>query len=620
MEIGLDFETLLIAPGLQAPPPVCLQVSTGPEPSDAEVIPTPEARGVFLELLRSEHILVWHNGAYDLACAIAWWGCADEVLAAYDAGRIQDTMLFERVAEISGSAKKKLSLDALWEYYGLGTLPKDPLIRLSYGPLLDQPLSAYSPAQITYARDDAAAVLRLRAAQKKRHPHVRDEDVGALARKALWLQCTAAYGMRTAGGSIEALRSAAQEQLGRLRGYAQELGVIRPDGSRNMAVLKALITDAYHGSPPMTSKPREKKGAKPRVKPWVPNVKTSAAVLEESGDARLKLLAEYGEWSSVENMALPAFERGVTEPIHTRFSFADTTRVNSSKPNLLNIRKAAGIRECFVAREGHVFISIDHTGLENVALAQVLVTYLRDHRLAEFLNGGGDLHCKTGAEIHDCTYEQALALHAADDPAFSGSRSAAKPVNFGRPGGAGWRTLQLIARAMYGMTWSETQTKSYIKAWERAVPAGPAYHDWVKRHPKNKDGWFAIPIPGTGITRRWVPFCAAANCGFQGLGTVVEQEVGWSMLRERLTPGSVLSQCAQVLFVHDEFIWEVPTDLVTEAGQRLEWHMTQAPAVRRLLPDLEIKAEAKAMTCWSKHARRIVRDGALIPWSPEAPR
>jgi len=615
VEIGCDFETMLIAPGLAAPPPVCVSVALSP--TEGEVVPTPEARAEFLRLLRDpEIVLVGHNFIFDLLCSVAWWDCSAEVLAFLEADRLVDTMVYERVAEIQGSPRKKLALDSLWEYYGLGALPKG-LVRLSYGPLLNRPLSEYSTEQIQYSVDDSTAVLQLLAAQRKRHPDVRQADVADLCRKLFWLNRTAAFGMRTSPDRIDGLRAAAEEHLGELRGAAEALGVVRPNGTKNIKVLRDLVTEAYDGRPPMTQPPRAKKGAKPRKKPWVPNVRTSSSVLTESGDPRLQAIAEYGEWSAVQNMVLPAFESGTYQPIHTRFSLADTTRVNSSGPNLLNIRSAEGIRECFIPRGGYVFVDIDHTGLENVALAQVLVSKLRDHRLADFLNGGGDLHCKTGAEIHHCTYEQALALHADEEPAFEKSRKNAKWVNFGRPGGAGWRTLQYIARQMGKVSWTEHETKSYIKAWERAVPAGPMYHDWVKNHPQNAQGWFQVQIPGTTIQRRWVPFCAAANNGFQGLGTVVESKVGWSMLREHLTPGTVLSGCYPVLFVHDEFIFEVPEELVTQAAERLVWHMTQAPEVRALLPDVEIKADPKAMRFWSKKARRIIRNGELIPW-PEA--
>jgi hypothetical protein len=611
MLVAIDFETLLIAPGLQAPPPVCMSVATSV--TDGFVVPTPAARDAFVGLLRDPGVtLIGHNLAYDLCCAIAWWDCAAEVVAALEADRVLDTMLAERLAEIGGATKKgSLALDKVHEYYGLGELPKG-LVRVSYGPLLDQPLAAYSAEQIKYAVDDSLAVLRVRARQVARHRDVHDADVAALLRKLVWLTASRNYGMRTSPDRISGLGKTAAEHLEGLRRDATILGVLRPDGTKNMAVLRGLISEAYGGRPPMTTKPKEKKGAKPRKKAFVPQVKTGGSVLEESGDPRLQAIADLGEWLAVERMVLPAYSRGTYEPIHTRYTFADTTRVNSSSPNLLNVRRAVGIRECFHPRPGYVFISIDHGGLENATLAQCMIWFLGDRRLADFINDGGDLHCKTGSEIYGCTYDEALAYHAQEYAPFEEARGAAKPVNFGRPGGAGWKTLQFIARSIYGLTWSEVQTKQYIRAWERAVPAGPAYHDWVNRRPQDREGKYTIQIPGTTITRRGVTFCSAANNGFQGLGTVVEGEVGWSMFRERMTPGSVLSACAHVLFVHDEHIWEVPESLVTEAGERLAWHMTEVP--RRLMPAVKLTAEAKAMRYWSKKAKRIVKNGELIPW------
>jgi DNA polymerase I-like protein with 3'-5' exonuclease and polymerase domains len=368
----------------------------------------------------------------------------------------------------------------------------------------------------------------------------------------------------------------------------------------------------------MTEPPRAKKGAKERAKPFVPAVKTSRAVLEQSEDPRLEAFAEYGQWASVENNMIPAYRAGTTEPIHTRFGLADSTRITSSRPNVQNLSTDAGIRECFVPRAGYCFVAVDHTGLENAALAQTIIRVLGTHQLADFLNGGGDLHCLTASAVLGCTYPEAMARHEAKDKHFKEIRNAVKPINFGRPGGAGWKTLKFIAKQGYGLDWTEQQTKGYIQAWERAVPEGRAYLQWVSRRKQDAQGRYEVGIPGLTITRRGLPYCSAANNGFQALGTVIEAEVGWGMLCERLSGRSVLSQCALVNFVHDEWIWEVPVGLQTEVAARLEWHMCESPAVRRTIPDIQLKTEAVAMARWSKKAERLILNGELAIWEEPA--
>jgi hypothetical protein len=603
--LAFDFETLLIQPALQAPPPVCMSTS-GPS-----LHPTPEARDVFVGMLRSDVPLIGHNVTYDLACALAWWGCTEEVIAALEADRIGDTWVIERLAEIGGlTPRKVLSLDVLYAAHGFGHLPKDE-VRLSYGPLLNRPLTDYSEAQKRYAIDDSLAALAVYERQKARWIDkglIHWRDVAFLTRKRLWLECIRAYGLRTNPAKIEGLRVAAAEHLGDLRAQAKALGVMRADGTRDMKALRMLVSEAYSGRPPMT---KEQKGRKAKSK-FVPQVSTARATLEESGDSRLEALAELGEWSSVENTVLPAFERGTVEPIHTKWGMADTTRITSSNPNVTNIRRKAGIRECFEPRRGFCFVAIDHGGLENATLAQVIKTNLRRSRLCDFLNSGGDLHCLVAAQVHCCSYEQAVALHEAGDEAFGNVRNAVKPINFGRPGGAGWKTLRFIAKQIYHLDWSEAETRRYIKAWEQAVPDGKAYLDWVSSLPEDAHGRRSVPIPGTTITRRGCTYCSACNNGFQSLGATVEAACGWEMLKARLR-GQIVG--AMVNFVHDEFIWEVPIGWQTQTAAALEWIMCNVP--RKYLPDVRIGAEAKAMAFWSKKAKRIVRNGELCIW-PEA--
>jgi len=110
-----------------------------------------------------------------------------------------------------------------------------------------------------------------------------------------------------------------------------------------------------------------------------------------------------------------------------------------------------------------------------------------------------------------------------------------------------------------------------------------------------------------------VTFCSACNNSFQSLGAVIEGAVGWAVFRERLLdPQSPLARCAMVNYVHDEFIFEVPLDLVDAAARRLEAIMHEIP--KTVMPDVVLRSKAEAMAFWSKSARRIVLDGKLRVW------
>jgi hypothetical protein len=636
--VGLDTETLLIAPGLQHPPIVCLSVCV--EGSDPFVVPTPEAEYVFRALLSDESIItVWHNAAYDLGCAVAWWpGCSEIVDRAVEADRVTDTMLVERLAEIGGmTPPKSLALANLYQAHGLGTLPKEiPLpdgrqVRLSYGPLYRRPLIEYHPLQVEYAANDAIAPIKLLRRQLARWPEITQEQVTLLLKRMLPLADCRAYGMRIDPAKLDELATAAEEHLRDLRHAAQipmllegetlpadprrhdDYRLLRSTGTKNMKRLRALVSEAYDGRPPMTEPPRVKKGEAPRIKPFVPNVKTARAVLEESGDPRLEAFAEYGEWASIENMVIPALSAGAYQPLHTTWRIVDSCRISSSNPNLTNMRRKAGIRECFIPRPGYAIIDADHEGLENATLAQVCATELHRFGLAEFYNSGGNLHCLVAGEIAACGYEQALVLKRSGDKAFAdGPYQCAKYLNFGRPGGAGWRKLQFIAKQMGHLDWTEAETKAYIAAHARAVPDLQAYLDWVGNRPQDSRG-FQVRIPGTTIMRRGITYCSACNNGFQSLGAIVQILVGWALRQAYRHGTGALRECRPINHVHDSWMLECPIPLVHEAGEEIERIMCEAPAP--VMPDVHLRADVVAMSHWSKAAKRIVEGGRLQVWT-----
>jgi hypothetical protein len=652
--IGADTETERFAPGYMAPRIACLSFDSSG--TGAVLAPTPEARDVFMWLL-TQHT-VWHNAPYDLCCALAWWNCSKEVIDALENDRIGDTWVIQRIAIIGGLAPfTDLSLDVLHAYHGLGELPKDPAIRLSYGPLRNQPLEAYSNAQQQYAKDDATATRKLYSRQCKwlDKDLIHWSDVCALTRKRVWLEACKDWGLRTDAKKLDALTVAVAKQIESMRLVAQQPALlddedptqqhpdcafVRADGTGAKHRQQALVAQAYLAPKPLplpgkpikerlaaaiplvppsilTTKPRVSKNAPPPKpnakpkKPWKPSIKTARNVLEESGDERLVAFAEYGSWSSLES-TLPHYLCGATEPIHTKWGVADSTRVTSSQPQVQNLGTDNGIRECFIPRPGHCFISVDHGGLENATLAQFGIWYLHDRSFADFVNAGKDLHTLVGSKIHGCTYDEGVALKKGADEAFLLSRDAAKPIDFGAPGGAGWRRLKISAKQLQGLNWTEAQAKFYRQAWVDAVPVGAKMHAWVDQH-QQADGRFTVPIPGTTITRRNVTFCSACNNGFQPLGAVIEGAVGWAMFRERLLdPRSPLARCAMVNYVHDEFIFEVPLDLVDAAARRLEEIMHEIP--KTVMPDVVLNSKAIAMAYWSHAARRILIDGQLRVW------
>jgi hypothetical protein len=663
-----DFETPLIRPALQAPPPVC---SSWANASGAGIYATKELEQPFREMVRAaargEIWIVGHNWAYDACVALEWIdGIADDLFAAYDRGHVLDTGIYERIAEIGKyTTRKVLSLEVVGAAYGV-EVTKDPEIRLGYGRLYGAPLSDYTPGQRDYPVADAVNCRTILERQLKRYgDRINLTDVALLCRKQFWLQLTRNWGLKIDAGSVVGLRAAAEEHLAELAELAREstidlpvvksekrkewrkrIGEIAPhpllreDGTRDTRAIKAWVSRAYEGKPPITDTGEQKiKDGElddEEAAAAAGYVSTAAATLSESGDFCLEKFAEFGEWSAVLKKDVKMFETITLDdgreiarggmPVHTKYGIADTTRSTSAKPNVQNFRRKEGIRECVVARPGHALISVDHGGLELCTLAQVIVNLGIGRRMADKINDDVDLHCDVAKELLGWTYDETVRRKKEDFVADR--RQVGKVVNFGRAGFMGAEALVHYAKHSYKVKFSEIAPRELhsdpneraiifgrqvIKHWEAANPEGKEFLEYAKRLPEGGGGKVVV-IPGTSITRRGATVAAGANTHFQGLGAVLEAYVGWVITKEIFTgSGPLRRSCARVVnFAHDEFILEVPLKWVHEVALQLETIMAAAP--RKYLPDVKIGSEAVAMLRWSKKAKRVERNGELVPW------
>jgi hypothetical protein len=76
-----------------------------------------------------------------------------------------------------------------------------------------------------------------------------------------------------------------------------------------------------------------------------------------SEDPILVLYSEYQSLAKTLSNDIPMLRAGATMPVHSRFEeLKETGRTGSSKPNVQNVRRLPGIRECFMPRPGYVFV------------------------------------------------------------------------------------------------------------------------------------------------------------------------------------------------------------------------------------------------------------------------
>lgn len=116
-------------------------------------------------------------------------------------------------------------------------------------------------------------------------------------------------------------------------------------------------------------------------------------------------------YTSVEKLLttyVPVLESGINYPINPEYRpLVETGRASCAKPNLMNLPKAPGVRECFIARLGYMFCTVDYTALELHTLAQACLWLVGHSRLAEALNEGVDPHLALACEylLQGVSYE-----------------------------------------------------------------------------------------------------------------------------------------------------------------------------------------------------------------------
>lgn len=356
-------------------------------------------------------------------------------------------------------------------------------------------------------------------------------------------------------------------------------------------------------------------------------IATSSEALDEVPDEDLRKLPFLDSWKRYKHAEklcstfLNPAMIGKDGRIHPRpVPILATGRTSMSGPNSQNISKEPGIREQYTAPPGFVLVSCDYSQQELVALAQTCYTRFGYSRLRDLINHDIDAHGYMGATIARefqhlpefttedgevlAAYQEALAAFKRTQPVrYAELRQLSKAANFGYPGGLGARRFVTYARG-YGVNIGERESQELKDLW---LVTFPEMEQHLQPEPMN-DSRYPDRYKATTLTGRLrvnCSFCAAANTLFQGLAADCSKEAGWRLLKE----GYVLNN-----FVHDEYIAAIPYNRTLTA--RAEYmRQIMVEEMRRLTPDVKVKAEAVAMYRWSKAAEPWYDgEGDLTPW------
>lgn len=676
--VAFDTETHLIAPGLLTPKLVCVSVAFDNEVQLYDRFTGTNVVQDLLS--KPDVVIIGHNVAYDLGVLCARRPeLLPLVFDAMDAGRIRDTKIRQELLDIASGrstrngatfalrngewVKAAYSLAGLAGHY----LSKDRFAektdsdawRLRYAELEDVPLEQWPVEAVRYAKEDAEDTLAIFIAQGglKNDQPTEVEQV-----RAAWaLHLMSVWGVRTDATSVEALERRLLEEQARLRKRVIQAGILVPKRvpeaeaeffdevvKRKKATKKDLQPGLDGSSQEIeyedgvayvvtrTRTPMRWAKDSKKIEAYTQRyltrrgmdveltatgrVSTAKDTLKQTGSHLLDLVADGGGVDKVLGTYVPVLKQGTQVPINANFHvLVNSGRTSCSQPSLQNLpsgRKVGGTRECFVPRDGFVYVSVDYDTLELRALAQVCLTLFGRSEMAAAINADRDLHSQVGATMLGMTYEEVEKGKKVKGSPAKTARDAAKVFNFGAPGGLGAASLVDFARAGYGVTINEQQAREMKTQWLRAWPEMVTYFEWVNQAVGLGEAVLQHPI--TGFVRGDVGYTDGCNHLFQHLAAQGAKRALYRAAREAYAePDSPFFGSRPVVFVHDEIIAEVPEDRAAAASNRLATIMCEE--MQALIPDVKITASPTLMRYWTKDAVETYdAHGTLIPWEKKS--
>jgi DNA polymerase-1 len=299
------------------------------------------------------------------------------------------------------------------------------------------------------------------------------------------------------------------------------------------------------------------------------------------------------EWRALQKLkgtyidTLPLLVNPDTGRVHTCFNqaVAATGRLSSSDPNLQNIpiRTELGreIRRAFVAEPGHVLISADYSQIE----LRVLAHLSGDDALIDAFRKGEDIHDRTALKVFGT--ESGLSEHEL--------RRRAKIINYALLYG---KTAFTLAKDI-GVPQQAAQ--EFINAYFAGFPSVRKFIDGLLENARQ-----------TGVVktmfgrRRLVPELTnrngqirsaaereAVNMPIQGTAADILKRAMIDV--HQALPMLAGGRTRMILTVHDELLFEAPTDTAEESAAALREIMEQAVPLRvPLIVDVGIGADWKA--------------------------
>lgn len=300
---------------------------------------------------------------------------------------------------------------------------------------------------------------------------------------------------------------------------------------------------------------------------------TAESVLQDLADDGYELpqvIMAYRSLSKLKSTytdRLPEQVNKSTGRIHTSYHQAVTAtgRLSSSDPNLQNIpiRSEEGrkIREAFVAPEGYTILAADYSQIE----LRIMAHLSQDAGLLSAFAAGEDIHRHTASEIFNVNLDDVT-----DD-----QRRSAKAINFGLIYGMSSHGLS----KQLGI--DRTQAADYMHVYFERYPGVKNYMNTTRDQAKH-DGYvetlfgrrlYLPEINSSNGMRRQYAERTAINAPMQGTAADIIKR---AMIAIQTWLASEPTDIRMIMQVHDELVFEVPTEQLSTAQETIEGHMERA--------------------------------------------
>lgn len=675
--IALDTETFLIERTRPFPPLVCMSWAAG---DNDGVVPHSDAtliRSTRMLLNDLDVLIVGHNIAYDMGViAAAYPDYLRLIFRAYQAGRITDTQIRQQLIDIALGKTigpdEKVRTYALAQLYQLifdKPMPGPGKVdswRLRYGELYDVPIEDWPEEAVEYPRCDATSTYAIWAEQEaKAGELLRDDAFQAYAAFCFSLMC--AQGMRTDAAAVARLKA---EQLAIMQALEPELvaeGMLEPKTEgrgknkvqvgwtkkfapaqeRIVASCKALgveplLTDSGNKLA-RDGKPTEFK-----------HISIDRTACHNARDAFMLRRAEYVTAEKILGTYVPFLEAGTEGPITSRINLAATGRTTSSTPSKPQVggnqqnqprftkrlgRKwfdgptaihelepsPNGVRECYIPRDGKIFLSADLASAEMHGLAQVCKWKFGYSVLGDTLNAGRDPHIFVARYLEGgidtpSDYDDMYRRYKQGDPDVESLRFNAKKANFGFGGAMGALTF-VKTMLREGLYWTREEAQALRDAWVKAYPEMAEYFAAAKLE-LGPRGSAVVEYYVSKRLRKVRGLATLCNGYFQCLVADGAKRAVCEVTRRCYVDTSsylYLNNTKPVNFVHDDLTTE--TDDTSDDPESMglvvgEFVTTLEDEFNALVPDYPTTVEPVLSYKISKRAESV-RDaqGRLIPWT-----